>query len=70
MPYAQPEEGDAFRVLLGDFVTTSDGTGIVHLAPSYGADDYRVAQINGIGALHLVDNQGKFKAEVTDFAGE
>ena len=70
LPYAQPEEGDAFRVLLGDFVTTSDGTGIVHLAPSYGADDYRVAQINGIGALHLVDNQGKFKAEVTDFAGE
>ena len=70
LPYAQPEEGDAFRVLIGDFVTTSDGTGIVHLAPSYGADDYRVAQINGIGALHLVDNQGKFKAEVTDFAGE
>jgi len=70
LPYAQPEEGDAFRVLLGDFVTTSDGTGIVHLAPSYGADDYRVAQVNGIGALHLVDNQGKFKAEVTDFAGE
>ena len=70
LPYTQPEEGDAFRVLLGDFVTTSDGTGIVHLAPSYGADDYRVAQINGIGALHLVDNQGKFKAEVTDFAGE
>ncbi len=70
LPYAQPEEGDAFRVLLGDFVTTSDGTGIVHLAPSYGADDYRLAQINGIGALHLVDNQGKFKADVTDFAGE
>ena len=70
LPYLQPEEGDAFKVLLGDFVTTSDGTGIVHLAPSYGADDYRVAQINGIGSLHLVDNQGKFKAEVTDFAGE
>ena len=70
LPYVQPEEGDAFKVLLGDFVTTSDGTGIVHLAPSYGADDYRVAQINGIGSLHLVDNQGRFKAEVTDFAGE
>jgi isoleucyl-tRNA synthetase len=70
LPYVQPEEGDAFRVLLGDFVTTSDGTGIVHLAPSYGADDYQVAKVNGIGALHLVDNQGRFKAEVTDFAGE
>ena len=70
LPYTQPEEGDAFRVILGDFVTTSDGTGIVHLAPSYGADDYRVAKENGIGALHLVDNQGKFKTEVTDFAGE
>ena len=70
LPYVQPEEGDAFRVLLGDFVTTSDGTGIVHLAPSYGADDYQVAKVNGIGALHLVDNQGRFKVEVTDFAGE
>ncbi|KAA3650376.1 MAG: isoleucine--tRNA ligase [Bacteroidetes bacterium] len=70
LPYKQPEEGDAFKVILGDFVTTSDGTGIVHLAPSYGADDFRVAKINGIGALHLVDNQGRFTDEVTDFAGE
>ncbi len=70
MPYVQPETGDAFKVLLGDFVTTKDGTGIVHLAPSYGADDFRVAQTNGIGALHLVDNQGRFTSEVTDFAGE
>ncbi len=69
LPYAQPEEGDAFRVILGDFVTTEDGTGIVHLAPSYGADDFRVAQTNGIGALHLVDMQGRFVPEVTDFAG-
>ncbi|MBL4709360.1 MAG: isoleucine--tRNA ligase [Flavobacteriales bacterium] len=70
MPYTQPEEGDAFKVLIGDFVTTSDGTGIVHIAPSYGADDYRIAQINGVGSLHLVDNQGKFKNAVTEFAGE
>ena len=69
MPYAQPEDGDAFRVILGDFVTTEDGTGIVHLAPSYGADDFRVAKANGIGALHLVDMQGRFVPEVTDFAG-
>lgn len=70
LPYQQPETGDAFKVLLGDFVTTEDGTGIVHLAPSYGADDFRVTQANGIGALHLVDNQGRFTQEVTDFAGE
>ncbi len=70
LPYKQPEEGDAFKVVLGDFVTTEDGTGIVHLAPSYGADDFRVTKANGIGALHLVDNQGRFTNEVTDFAGE
>lgn len=70
MPYKQPEEGDAFKVLLGDFVTTEDGTGIVHLAPAYGADDFRVAKENGVGALHLVDNRGRFVPEVTDFAGD
>ena len=59
-----------FRNFFGDFVTTEDGTGIVHLAPAYGADDFRVAQKYGVGTLHLVDNQGRFKAEVTDFAGE
>jgi len=69
LPYAQPEEGDAFKVLLGDFVSTSDGTGIVHLAPSFGSDDMRVAKKYGIGALTLVDKQGKFVEEVTDFAG-
>lgn len=60
LPYQQPTDGDAFRVVLGDFVTTEDGTGIVHIAPSFGADDYRVAQKNGIGSLTLVDMQGKF----------
>jgi len=70
LPYAQPEDGEAFRVLLGDFVSTEDGTGIVHIAPSFGADDMRVAQQNGIGSLTLVDRQGKFVPEVTDFAGE
>ena len=69
-PYAQPEDGDAFKVLLGDFVTTEDGTGIVHLAPSFGADDFRVAKQNGMGSLTLVDKQGRFVSEVTDFAGE
>lgn len=70
LPYAQPTDGDAFRVIIGDFVTTEDGTGIVHLAPSYGADDFRVAKANGIGSLHLVDMQGKFTPEVSDFANE
>ena len=69
LPYAQPEDGDAFRVLLGDFITTEDGTGIVHLAPSFGADDNRLAKQNGIGSLTLVNKQGKFVDDVTDFAG-
>ena len=69
-PYKQPEDGDAFRVILGDFVTTEDGTGIVHLAPSFGADDNLVAKQNGIGSLTLVDGQGRFTEEVTDLAGQ
>ncbi len=69
LAYAQPEDGDAFRILLGDFVTIEDGTGIVHLAPSFGADDNRLAKQNGIGSLTLVNRQGKFVDEVTDFAG-
>ena len=69
MPYVQPENGDAFRVIVGDFVTTEDGTGIVHIAPSFGADDFRVAKQNGIGSLTLVNRQGVFVDEVVDFAG-
>ena len=59
-------EGDAFKVILGDFVTTEDGTGIVHIAPSFGADDFRVARQNGIGALTLVDKRGKFLEGIKD----
>jgi isoleucyl-tRNA synthetase len=69
LPYAQPEDGEAFKVLIGDFVTTEDGTGIVHLAPSFGSDDNLVAKQNGIGSLTLVDTQGRFVDAVTDFAG-
>ena len=69
LPYAQPETGDAFKVLLGDFVSTEDGTGIVHIAPSFGSDDMRIAQKYGFGALTLVDKQGKFVDAVADFAG-
>ncbi|MES2286193.1 MAG: isoleucine--tRNA ligase [Bacteroidota bacterium] len=66
LPFTQPTDGDAFRVIIGDFVTTSDGTGIVHIAPSFGADDFRVAKQNGIGSLTLVDRRGKFLSEIKD----
>jgi isoleucyl-tRNA synthetase len=69
-PYAQPEEGDAFKIVIGDFVSTEDGTGIVHIAPSFGADDFKTAKENGIGALTLVDKKGKFLDCVIDFAAE
>lgn len=68
--YSKPTDGDAFKILIGDFVSTEDGTGIVHIAPSFGADDMRVAKKYGIGSLTLVDRQGKFTSEVTDFAHE
>ena len=66
LPYEQPDNGDAFKVIAGDFVTTSDGTGIVHIAPSFGADDFRVAKQHGIGSLTLVDKRGKFLDTVSD----
>lgn len=58
IPWIRPN-GDAFRVITGDFVTTEDGTGIVHIAPTFGADDDRVAKQNGIAPLLLVDKNGK-----------
>ena len=79
MPYVQPKSS-AFRVIIGDFVTTEDGTGVVHTAPTFGADDFRVAQQHGIPAIMvldesgkempLVDRKGRFVVEVTDFALE
>ena len=59
---------DAFRVITGIFVTTEDGTGIVHTAPSFGADDMKAGKANGMGTLTLVDKQGKFKASVGEFS--
>ncbi len=56
----------AGRVVPGDFVTTEDGTGIVHIAPSFGADDFRAAKQNAIGSLTLVDKRGKFLPQVKD----
>ncbi|MBL7701755.1 MAG: isoleucine--tRNA ligase [Ferruginibacter sp.] len=63
-PGAQP-----FRVITGDFVTTEDGTGIVHTAPAFGADDFKVGQKNNLGILTLVDKQGKFVDGVGEFSG-
>jgi isoleucyl-tRNA synthetase len=72
-------EKNAFRVIPADFVTTEDGTGIVHTASVFGADDFRAARENNVPSvmvtddkgneLPLVDKQGRFVAEVTDFAG-
>ncbi|MBQ9137876.1 MAG: isoleucine--tRNA ligase [Alistipes sp.] len=61
IPWVKPMEqyGDAFRVIVGDYVTTSDGTGIVHIAPTFGADDDRVAKAAGIAPLFVVDAAGK-----------
>lgn len=58
VPWIKPE-GDAFRVITGDFVTTEDGTGIVHIAPTFGADDDRVAKVAGIAPLILIDRDGR-----------
>ncbi|MXV17281.1 isoleucine--tRNA ligase [Hufsiella ginkgonis] len=81
MPYVMNDdlEANAFRVIAGDFVTTEDGTGIVHTASIFGADDFRVARANGVPSVlvkdengvevPLVDRHGQFVAEVTDFAG-
>ncbi|HAK79183.1 MAG TPA: isoleucine--tRNA ligase, partial [Runella sp.] len=61
LPYVQPlQDADkAFRVILGDFVTTEDGTGVVHTSPTFGADDFRVAKANGVPAIMVRDESGK-----------
>ena len=63
IPWFKPD-GDAFRVISGDYVTTSDGTGIVHIAPTFGADDKRVAAAAGIGAIMPLDKDGNPQAQV------
>tara|TARA_R110000782_G_scaffold270486_1_gene371972 strand:+ start:23376 stop:26765 length:3390 start_codon:yes stop_codon:yes gene_type:complete len=82
LPYALPYENadKAFRVIPGDFVTTEDGTGIVHIAPTFGADDAKVAKDAGVppmlvldennNPVPLVDLQGKFRPEMGEFAGK
>lgn len=81
LPYVTNDDlaKNGFRIIPGDFVTTEDGTGIVHIAPTFGGDDFRVAKEAGVPAVlvkdengkdvPLVDRQGRFVNEVTDFAG-
>ena len=81
LPLVLPEENpeQAFRIISGDFVTTTDGTGIVHIAPTFGADDAKVAAEAGVPGMlvkdekgnlvPLVDLQGKFRPELGQFAG-
>ena len=63
IPWVNPGEG-AFRVIPGDYVTTEDGTGIVHIAGTFGADDLRVSKQNGIPPLHLIDRDGNLRPMV------
>ena len=69
MPFAKVE-GKAFEVIHGDYVTLTDGTGIVHIAPAYGEDDSIVSKQNGIAFINLVDKEGKFVPEVEPWAGK
>jgi len=63
IPWFRPDEG-AFRVISGDYVTTEDGTGIVHIAPTFGADDQKVARAAGVPALMVTDRNGDPQAQV------
>lgn len=71
LPYEanKTDNPNAFKILLGDFVTTEDGTGIVHTAPAFGADDYKVGKKYDIGILTMVDKQGKFVDGLGEFSG-
>ena len=62
--FAPIDEGEAFRVISGDYVTTEDGTGIVHIAPTFGADDKKVAANFGVPGIIIVDKDGKRQAQV------
>ncbi len=66
LPYARPLEGDPYRMVVGDFVSTEEGTGLVHLAPSFGADDFKAGRQHNLGSLTLVDRAGRFSEEIQD----
>ncbi|MCC6864837.1 MAG: isoleucine--tRNA ligase [Ignavibacteria bacterium] len=67
-PYIIPE-GNAFYVVPGDFVSTEDGSGIVHIAPAFGEDDYQLSRKYNLPVLQPVNASGNFTPEITDFAG-
>ncbi len=67
--YAEPEGGAAWQVVDADFVSLDSGSGLVHLAPAFGEDDFRVCKQKGMGFLQLLKPDGTFPDEVTDFAG-
>jgi isoleucyl-tRNA synthetase len=69
LPYSKVNK-KAFFVCLADFVSTEDGSGIVHIAPAFGADDYDLSKKYNLPMLQPVDRGGKFTSEVTDFAGQ
>jgi isoleucyl-tRNA synthetase len=68
--FAELRESGAFRVVAGDFVSTADGTGIVHMAPGFGEDDYRVGRKEGVPAVCPMDEEGRFTHEVKDYFGQ
>jgi len=68
-PYFKDNK-NSFKILLGDFVTPDDGTGIVHTAPAFGEDDYEICKKYSIPLVQPVDSKGNFTSEVSDFAGE
>ncbi|MCH2373857.1 MAG: isoleucine--tRNA ligase, partial [Planctomycetes bacterium] len=76
LPYKAPEGGDSCVIVAADFVAVDAtqgagcGTGIVHIAPAFGEDDYRLAKDKNLGFLQLVDDQGRMTPEVTEVAGE
>jgi len=67
--YAEPEGGPAWQVVDADFVSLDSGSGLVHLAPAFGEDDFRVCKEKGLGFLQLLRPDGRFPEQVTDFAG-
>lgn len=79
LPYIAPTGGQAFEVVPADFVVADEGTGIIHIAPTFGADDYALARAHGLASVQvpdgqggwspIVDRQGRFVPEITDFAG-
>jgi isoleucyl-tRNA synthetase len=67
--YSEPEGGRSYEVIGASFVTLDTGTGVVHIAPAFGEDDFRVAREEGLGFLQLVQPDGSFSSEATDFGG-